>query len=71
MQELAKLLPEYPVVREMGGVGIVLAPKLIAEIGDVRRFHWKGIDSVCRDRCKKNVGSVLFNHTEHSEENLF
>lgn len=39
MQELAKLLPEYPVVREMGGVGNVLAPKLIAEIGYVRRFH--------------------------------
>lgn len=39
MQELAKTLPEYPVVREMGGVGEVLAPKLIAEVGDVRRFH--------------------------------
>ncbi len=39
MQELAKSLPEYSVVREMGGVGDVLASKLIAEIGDVRRFH--------------------------------
>ena len=39
MQALAKSLPEYPVVRAMGGVGNVLAPKLIAEIGDVRRFH--------------------------------
>ena len=41
MQTLAKslCLPEYPVVRAMGGVGNVLAPKLIAEIGDVRRFH--------------------------------
>ena len=39
MQELAKGLPEYSVVRGMGGVGEVLAPKLIAEIGDVRRFH--------------------------------
>ena len=39
MQSLAKTLPEYPVVRAMGGVGNVLAPKLIAEIGDVRRFH--------------------------------
>ena len=51
MQELAKSLPEYSTVREMGGVGDVLAPKLIAEIGDVRRFHnakaliaWAGID---------------------------
>ena len=39
MQELSKSLPEYSVVRAMGGVGDVLAPKLIAEIGDVRRFH--------------------------------
>ncbi len=39
MQEIAKTLPEYSVVRSMGGVGDVLAPKLIADIGDVRRFH--------------------------------
>lgn len=39
MQKLAKTLPEYSVVRAMGGVGDILAPKLIAEIGDVRRFH--------------------------------
>ena len=39
MQEIAKTLPEYPVVRSMGGVGDILAPKLIADIGDVRRFH--------------------------------
>lgn len=38
MQELAKMLPEYPVVRAMGGVGDTLAPRLIGEIGDVRRF---------------------------------
>jgi len=51
MQELAKTLPEYSTVRAMGGVGDVLAPKLIAEIGDVRRLHsakaliaWAGID---------------------------
>ena len=39
MQDLAKTLPEYSTVRAMGGVGDVLAPKLIAEIGDVRRLH--------------------------------
>lgn len=38
-KDLAKRLPEYPIVRAMGGVGDVLAPKLIAEIGDIRRFH--------------------------------
>ena len=39
MQLLAKSLPEYSIVREMGGVGDILAPKLIAEIGDVRKLH--------------------------------
>lgn len=39
MQDLASSLPEYPVVRAMEGVGPVLAPRLIAEIGDIRRFH--------------------------------
>ena len=39
MQELAKSLPEYDVVRAMNGVGDVLAPRIIASIGDVRRFH--------------------------------
>lgn len=39
MQEIASALPEYSVVREMKGVGEVLSVRLIAEIGDVRRFH--------------------------------
>ena len=39
MRELAKTLPEYPIVRAMGGVGDVLSVKLIAEIGDIRKFH--------------------------------
>lgn len=38
MDELAKELPEYEVVKKMKGVGDKLAPRLIAEIGDVRRF---------------------------------
>ncbi len=65
MQELAKFLPEYPVVREMGGVGNVLAPKLIAEIRDVRRFHnGKGIDSVCRDRCTSISIRTIYRNAE-------
>lgn len=39
MQELTKTLKEYNVVREMPDVGNVLAPRLIAEIGNVRRFY--------------------------------
>ncbi len=41
MQNLASLLPEYPVVMQMYGVGPSLGPQLMAEIGDVRRFHSK------------------------------
>ena len=41
MQALAKTLPEYSLVREMPCIGDTLAPRLIAEIGDVRRFHSK------------------------------
>lgn len=38
MQSIASTLPEYTIVRAMNGVGDKLAPRLIAEIGDVRRF---------------------------------
>jgi len=41
MQDLASMLPEYPVVMQMYGVGPTLGPQLMAEIGDVRRFHSK------------------------------
>ena len=41
MQALAVSLPEYPVVMKMFGFGPVLGPQLMAEIGDVRRFHSK------------------------------
>lgn len=39
MTALSEQLPEHNVVMEMYGVGKVLAPQLIAEIGDTRRFH--------------------------------
>ena len=41
METLAASLPEYPVVMDMFGVGPKLGPQLMAEIGDVRRFHSK------------------------------
>lgn len=41
MQDLCKTLPEYSVVRDMNCIGDVLAPRIIAEIGDVRRFRNK------------------------------
>lgn len=52
MQTIAKSLPEYSVVREMPCIGDTLAPRIIAEIGDISRFNNKhsliayaGIDS--------------------------
>lgn len=64
MQDLAASLPEYPVVMKMFGVGAALGPQLMAEIGDVRRFHSKkalvafaGLDSPPDDS-----GQVTNNH---------
>lgn len=42
MDQLAALLPEYPVVMAMNGVGPSLGPQLMAEIGDIRRFSHRG-----------------------------
>lgn len=41
MQSLCKTLPEYSIVKDMNCIGDVLAPRIIAEIGDVRRFKNK------------------------------
>ena len=41
MNRLAEMLPEYPIVMQMFGVGSTFGPQLIAEIGDVRRFARK------------------------------
>lgn len=41
MDELASTFPEYTVVMGMDDVGHALGPQLIAEIGDVIRFHNK------------------------------
>ena len=42
MKCLAQSLPEYPIVAEFYGVGDILAPQIMAEIGDVCRFRSKG-----------------------------
>ena len=64
MERLASMLPEYPVVMEMYGVGKSLGPQLMAEIGDVRRFERKqalvafaGIDPMPNQSGDKNVRS--------------
>ncbi len=59
MNALSSSLPEYDVVMSMFGVGQVLGSQLIAEIGDVSRFHNKkalvgfaGLDSPPKDSGK-------------------
>ena len=39
MQIIAETIPEYKILRSMPGVGDRLGPLILAEIGDVRRFH--------------------------------
>lgn len=64
MDRLAAMLPEYPVVMAMYGVGKSYGPQLMAEIGDVRRFERKqalvafaGIDPMPNQSGDKNVRS--------------
>ena len=64
MQSLASSLPEYPVVMSMFGAGPSLGPQLMAEIGDVRRFHSKkalvafaGIDAPPCQSGQMNISS--------------
>ena len=39
MQNIAETIPEYKILRSMNGVGDRLGPVILAEIGDIRRFH--------------------------------
>ena len=45
MDKLARELPEYDVINEIPGCGKKLTARVIAEIGDIRRF--------------KNAGSII------------
>ena len=69
MLHLAEQLPEFPVVQKMYGIGPTLGPQLMAEIGDVRRFHSKkalvafaGIDAPPNDS-----GQIAGNHKAMSK----
>ena len=49
MNKIASMLPEYPVVMSIYGVGATLGSQLIAEIGDISRFEKKRFThSICR-----------------------
>ncbi len=60
MNRLASMLPEYPMVMGLYGVGESFGPQLMAEIGDVRRFDRKqarclyGIDPMPNQSGEKN-----------------
>lgn len=41
MNRVASLIPKYPIVMDVYGVGEALGPQRIAEIGAVRRFECK------------------------------
>ena len=61
MDDLARELPEYEEINKMPGVGKKLTSRIIAEIGDVRKF--------------KNAGSIiayagLDAHHHINQENL-
>ncbi len=64
MNRTASLLPEYPAVMRMYGVGESIGPQLMAEIGDIRRFAGKqslvafaGIDPIPNQSGAKDVRS--------------
>lgn len=39
MDRIASTMPEYETVMNIYGVGSIVGPQLMAEIGDTRRFH--------------------------------
>ena len=39
MRIIAETIPEYKILHDMPGVGDRLGPIILAEIGDIRRFH--------------------------------
>ena len=41
MEQLASALPEFCILTSMHGIGETLASRVIAEIGDIKRFHSK------------------------------
>lgn len=79
MKNLASSLPEYPVVIEFRGVGEILAPQLIAEIGDVFRYFKKsslvcfaGLEPVENQSGKfKGIETISKQGSPHLRKTLF
>jgi len=79
MNRLASLLPEYPIARAFYGVGDILCPQLIAEVGDIRRYPKKssivrffGLEPVERQSGKfRGQESISKQGSPHLRKTLF
>ena len=66
MQTLAETLPEYAVLRSMAGVGDRLGPLILAEIGDIRRFHsGKALNAYARNDAPPYQSGTFESHNRH------
>ena len=66
MQTLAETLPEYAVLRSMAGVGDRLGPLIIAEIGDIRRFHsGKALNAYAGNDAPPYQSGTFESHNRH------
>lgn len=66
MQTLAETLPEYAVLRSMAGVGDRLGPLILAEIGDIRRFHsGKALNAYAGNDAPPYQSGMFESHNRH------
>ena len=66
MQTLAETLPEYAVLRSMPGVGDRLGPLILAEIGDIRRFHsGKALNAYAGNDAPPYQSGTFESHNRH------
>ena len=66
MRTLAETLPEYEVLRSMRGVGDRLGPLILAEIGDIRRFHsGKALNAYAGNDAPPYQSGTFESHNRH------
>ena len=66
MQTLPETLQEYAVLRSMAGVGDRLGPLILAEIGDIRRFHsGKALNAYAGNDAPPYQSGTFESHNRH------
>ena len=66
MQTLAETLPEYAVLRSMAGIGDRLGPLILADIGDIRRFHsGKALNAYAGNDAPPYQSGTFESHNRH------